>query len=173
MERIWKEIEGTAGRYSISNDGQVRANWSEVPQRHTKTRLRIEKQKLLKLPVHTAGYYRVALGRGNQKYVHRLVAAAFLDNPENLPQVDHIDGNRQNNHVSNLRWVSAKQNSTFGGERHSWENQKKATAARRIHIHRKEVYAELRKKGYSYRYIAWLFNTSHTSIMTTLKSQEE
>ena len=52
----------------------------------------------------------VSLGRGNKKYIHQLVAKAFIPNPENLTEVDHIDANGLNNHVENLRWVTHQGN---------------------------------------------------------------
>ena len=168
MNELWIDIAGTNGRYSVSNLGNVRANWSDVPQRNLKVRKRIDKQTPLKSWLHTTGYMRVALGRNNFFYVHRLVAQYFLPNPENLPQVDHIDGNRTNNLLNNLRWVSAKQNSRYGGERHNWDPQKSASLKRRIHDKKVEEYRALVEKGYSLRYIAWLFGTSHSSVKHAL-----
>ena len=52
---------------------------------------------------------------GKNKYIHRLVAETFIPNPDNLPIVDHIDGNKKNNHVSNLRWVTNFQNLKYYG----------------------------------------------------------
>lgn len=165
MEQIWKNIPDTQGRYSVSNDGLIRANWSCYPHRTLKIRVRCEKPKFLKLALHTTGYYRIKLTRaGKDLYVHRLVALAFIDNPNNLPCVDHIDGNRLNNHVTNLRWVTYKQNSILGGQRHNFENQKKATQNRAIHFHRQALYQSLRNEGYSFRHIARLFKTSHSAI---------
>jgi len=168
MTELWVDIAGTDGRYAVSNLGNVRANWSDVPQRNLKTRKRIEKQTLLKAWVHTTGYKRVGLGRNNQLYVHRLVAECFLPNPENLPQVDHIDGDRTNNTVTNLRWVSAKTNAHYGGERHGWNTQKVASIKRRIHDKKVAEYRALIEKGYSLRYVAWLFGTSHSSVKRAL-----
>lgn len=71
-------------------------------------------KKMLKLSLDKDGYYRVSLYTNNKKYnkpVHRLVALTFLENPDNLPIVDHIDKDRTNNCVNNLRWVDYKGNS--------------------------------------------------------------
>ena len=169
MIEIWTEIPNTEGRYSISNYGTVRSNWSDIPQRNLTHRKKIEKQKILKSWIHTNGYLRVSLGRGNTYYVHRLVAMCFLPNHGKLPQVDHIDGDRTNNSVLNLRWVSAGQNAKYGGNRHNWESQKIASAKRRIHEIRRQEYQSLIDQGYSLRRIAKLFGTSHSSISNAIK----
>jgi hypothetical protein len=170
MQETWAEVPGTEGRYSVSNLGAVRSNWSDIPQRNLTHRKRIEKMTQLRAWVHTTGYMRVSLGRGAHRYVHRLVAEAFLPNPESLPQVDHIDGNRHNNQVDNLRWVTAKQNSHAGGNRHQWEAQIIANAKRRIHDARRNEYQALIDQGYSLRQIAKLFGTSHSAISAVFRS---
>lgn len=94
---IWSFIEGT--HYEISTLGRVR---------------RIGKRNLTKGHLDKLGYVVVALPINNKRInfrVHRLVAQAFIPNTENKEQVDHIDGNRTNNHVENLRWVTAEENS--------------------------------------------------------------
>jgi DNA-directed RNA polymerase specialized sigma24 family protein len=168
MSEAWIEIPETEGRYSVSNYGNVRANWSDIPQRNLSHRKRIEAGRQMKAWVHTTGYLRVGLGRGNQKYVHRLVAFAFLPNPESLPQVDHKDGDRQNNHVDNLQWVSAKDNAKYGGERHDWKTQKLASAKRRVYDLRKKEFEALLSQGCSLRSIAKTFGTSHSTVRATL-----
>lgn len=95
---IWKTIEGTNGEYQVSDTGLVRT---------TKT------NRILRPAVSRHGYERVCLfkkDRERRYRVHRLVAIAFIPNPDNLPQVNHIDGNKRNNHVSNLEWVTSEQN---------------------------------------------------------------
>lgn len=116
MEEIWKEVEGYEN-YEVSNMGRVRSVDREIYQEGIG--LRKLKGRPVK-PWHNGyGYYKVCLGSyvspdGKRKhpteYVHRLVARAFIDNPNNLPVVDHIDFNRANNCVENLRWVSQRTN---------------------------------------------------------------
>lgn len=100
---IWKDIEGFNGKYQISNYGNVRSfsKWKNG--------------ELLKAGLTKTGYYYVNLVKGGRKEivnarVHRLVAIAFIDNPYNLPEVNHIDGNKRNNYVGNLEWVSRESN---------------------------------------------------------------
>ncbi len=171
MEEIWIEISETDGRYSVSNYGNIRANWSDVPRRNLTHRVRIEGVRQLKPSVHTTGYLRVALGRGVHRYVHRLVAATFHKNPDNLPQVDHIDGNRKNNAASNLRWVSVQDNALYGGERHKWGAQRLASARRRVHEIRREEFVALLAQGYSLRAIARAFGIAHATVSRTLSKE--
>lgn len=96
---IWKEIEGYEGLYAVSNKGRVKNLMSGKVLKHGST---------------PHGYAFVALckGDGSKKQVtlHRLVAQAFIENPENLPHINHIDEDKHNNDVSNLEWVTASQN---------------------------------------------------------------
>ena len=168
MQETWLDVSGTDGRYAVSSHGNVRSNWSDVPRRNLPHRIRIEKVTQLSAWLHTTGYMRVSLGRNNHRYVHRLVAEAFLPNPNAFPQVDHIDGDRKNNRLDNLRWVSVRQNAIFGGDRHLWEAQRIASAKRRIHDAKKQEYQALLEQGYSLRQIAKLFGTSHSAIKRAL-----
>ena len=168
MNELWIEIPDTGGRYSISSLGSVRSNWSDIPQRNLSHRVRVEGIKILKPWVHTTGYWRVGLGRNNQKYVHRLIAAAFVPNPENLPQVDHIDGNRLNLALENLQWVSRLQNVRLGAERHHWQTQKQASEKRRLFVENASEFAALHNAGHSLRWIAKKFGTDHKLVRSRI-----
>ena len=108
----YKLIEGFED-YMVSSDGKV---WS----------LKKGKKKELKPKTDSCGYLQVCLcsnGRQVQKLVHRLVAEAFIPNPDNLPQVNHKDEDKLNNSVENLEWCTAEYNSNFGTR-----NERMATA---------------------------------------------
>lgn len=111
MKEIWKNIEGYENRYEISNLGNIR-------NKQTK---HIFSQKINKY-----GYKIVRFRfRKQNKYfhelVHRLVAKAFISNPNNYPQVNHKDGNKQNNCIDNLEWCTAKQNSNHAIENNLYQ----------------------------------------------------
>lgn len=102
---IWKDIKGYEGLYQISNLGRVKSLERLIKCRKCDERIKVPS-------ITNRGYYRLPLCKyGKIKYyhIHRLVAEAFLPNEENKPTVDHIDRNRLNNNVSNLRWATYKE----------------------------------------------------------------
>lgn len=107
----FKPIEGYHHCYDVSNDGRVRSKSRSVTNKNGRNR-RI-RQRTLKPRDNGSGYKFVTLcknGKNTRFYVHRLVAEAFIANPNNYTQVNHKDGNPSNNHVDNLEWVSPSQN---------------------------------------------------------------
>lgn len=119
-EEIWKDIVGYENKYQVSNFGRVRSLKRETKNTGIfgKSEIVILKEKILKPRTSKSkglktGYYRVALQKNGivkNFCVHKLVAEAFIQNPENKSQVDHIDTDISNNKVENLRWCSQKEN---------------------------------------------------------------
>lgn len=104
---IWRDICGYEGIYQVSNFGRVKS-------------LHFDRERLLKLRQDYKGYVYVVLhkdGECKPCKVHRLVAETFILNSEGKPQVNHIDGNKSNNRVENLEWVTNSEN-----KKHSYEN---------------------------------------------------
>lgn len=105
-QEVWRPVKGYEDRYEVSSMGRVRS----LPNRERSTRNRIV---VLRPYVGDDGYPFVTIWRNGKKRkctIHRLVAGAFIPNPEDKPQVNHIDGNKDNNRVSNLEWVTAAEN---------------------------------------------------------------
>lgn len=114
MQEIWKDIVGYEGLYQVSNLGRVKSLDRYVG--HNKGGKRLYKGSIIKQGLCKQGYYIVQLCKNNKaktKRVNRLVAQAFLDNPNNLPQVNHIDKNKYNNKVENLEWITSKDNTRY------------------------------------------------------------
>lgn len=127
VTEVWKDIVGYGGVYQVSNFGNVRSVDREV---RCKNSLRQYKGKNLVSVMDNHGYMRVLLsvaGKRKIKQVHRLVAEAFLPNPENLPEVNHKDENPTNNHADNLEWCTKIYNLEYGtGRERSVQAHKKA-----------------------------------------------
>lgn len=114
---LWKEIEGFEGNYLVSNKGRIfrRARTYINPQG---VNCEVEAKELTPTK-NGRGYLHVKIrynGKRHTLLVHRLVASAFVPNPEDKPQVNHLDGDKTNNTVNNLIWVTARENII-----HAWE----------------------------------------------------
>lgn len=102
----WRDIAGYEGLYQVSNLGRIKSL-----KAHNKWG--IEREALLSPSIEKKGYKRFYLnknGKGKTVKLHRIVAFAFIPNPNDKPCVDHIDGNPSNNNASNLRWVTYWEN---------------------------------------------------------------
>ena len=105
-EEIWKDVPFDSN-YKVSNYGRLFSKRTN---------------KILKGELTEKGYIRVALTEHKRYLVHCIVARTFIPNPENKPQVNHIDSNRQNNNVKNLEWVTAKENIQHAVKNKRFEN---------------------------------------------------
>ena len=110
MEKLWKEIPDTDGKYLISTAGEVMAISRRVKFgnvfRCTKTNIRTARKK-------ENGYLELEI-LGKHHYIHRLVAEAFIPNPYNFPCINHKDENKENNNVENLEWCDYSYNTNYG-----------------------------------------------------------
>lgn len=128
---IWKDIDGYDGLYQISNLGNVRS-------------LKFGKIKLLKQINDKYGYKKVDLYKDRKTKtckIHRLVAQAFIPNPNNLPEVNHKDENKSNNCVDNLEWCDRKYNMNYGTA------QQRSSCKRINHPSRSKQVLQLTKSG--------------------------
>ena len=111
MEEIWKDIPDYNGRYQASNLGRIKRVKTIITTADGKKRSLPE--KIFKPYRREDGYYMTGLiknKKNNLAFIHILIAKTFLPNPDNLPQVNHKDGNKGNNNLDNLEWVTCSQN---------------------------------------------------------------
>ena len=162
---IWKSVKDYEGYYEVSNKGRIKS---------------LTSNKTLSPQNNGVGYLKVELWKdksGKKKYIHRLVAEAFLPNPLNRTEVNHKDSNPANNTIENLEWVSSSENTkhaVYKGALKAWGNKSKAVEAINIESgmvlrfatiseaeraigtrHITDVLKGKRKqcKGYTFRYI--------------------
>lgn len=112
-EEVWKDISGYEGLYQVSNLGRVKSLTREITNNGMSYLIN---GKILKENKLANGYLKVCLSaNGNSKlhYVHRLVAQAFIPNPNHYPMVNHKDEDKTNNLVENLEWCTAKYNNAY------------------------------------------------------------
>lgn len=137
----WKDVVGFEGIYQVSSTGIVRRTDNNYIKKPSESR---------------NGYMFVDLNHKEKRkhgYIHRLVAEAFIPNPNNLPAVNHKDENKTNNNVDNLEWCTYKYNNNYGGK---WLLKK--------HPERDTEIKTMRAQGYSIREIAAKYNLSHNTV---------
>lgn len=160
MNESWRDILGWEGYYQISNLGAVRSLDRWVSQ---KGKSRLYEGRELKQKTEKSGYKTVTFRTQFKKKtvkIHRLVAIAFIENPEGKPEVNHIDGVKENNHLVNLEWVTSSENKHHaiqkglkvnhkGRKAHAWKGEitvldKEGNVVDTIH-----QFNEIKEKGYT------------------------
>lgn len=164
---VWKDIKGFKGYYQVSNLGRVKSLDRRVT--YSDKKIHNLKGKVLKPMINMHGYEIVDLRKDKKRKtskIHRLVAIAFLDNPKNKPQVNHIDGIKLNNNSENLEWVTNTENikhaykngliNTAKGERHA---QSKLTKEQVLEI--RKIYS---KGGLTQKQVGEKFGIDQTHV---------
>lgn len=141
-EEIWKDIKEYEGLYQVSSKGRVKSLERDIIYKNGVKRHK--KEKILKAQLNQFGYLRVDLynkGKRNHLRIHRLVAEAFIPNPENKPEVNHKDEIKTNNCVENLEWMTRKENNNYG------THNERVTKALRNHVAFSKTVAQYTKDG--------------------------
>lgn len=111
MEEIWKPIKEYEDLYEVSNLGRIKSK--DRITRNGKSNYCIKKGKILKIGSNSLGYAIIGLWKDKKQrffQVHRIVAETFIKNSENKKEVNHKDGNKRNNNIENLEWVTRSEN---------------------------------------------------------------
>ena len=165
---IWKDCKGYEGLYQVSSLGRV---WS------------VRKQRIMKPILKKDGYLEITLtaknGRSVYERVHRLVALAFLENPNHFPVVNHKDGEKTHNEVGNLEWCSVKYNT-----KHAYDNnlgnfqenlQKSTEKAKEVNTNQYEIWkdGELIAICYGLKETAKVANCDEKTVRNCLKADRK
>jgi hypothetical protein len=166
---IFKDIKGYEGMYQISNLGNVKS--LSRPRSETQKNM-ITKDRILKSSISNRGYKRVILVKDKIKkslLVHRLIAIAFIPNPENKKDINHKDSDRLNNNIDNLEWCTPKENTAhmIDNGRMNWSNAargEKHGISKLTEDQVREIKTHLRDGNISQRQLARKYNIHNTAI---------
>lgn len=168
MEEIWKQIVGADETFQVSNIGNVKRNDSYYIQPLYDNMRVLLRGSIKRLFVDRQGYSTTALRINNKQktyFVHRLVAEAFIPNPDNKPFINHIDGNPSNNNVENLEWCTQKENIRHAVKIGRW-NAAKGEYAAKAKLTTKDVLQirTLRGMGLTLCAIAKKYNITNENV---------
>ena len=160
---MWKSIKGYKGIYEVSDSGKVKSLARTMKRKGSNGNSYTVKEKILK-PALCDGYCVVNLtnknGNKRTKKIHRLVAEAFIPNPNNLSDVDHIDNCKTNNKLSNLQWLSSGDNTRKSFDRYGSQHGRAKLDERKVIIIKYVLHHKLARQGV----LANLYNVSQSRI---------
>lgn len=136
MEEIWKDVPGYEGFYQASNLGRLRSVDREVTCMRGEGHITRYKGKILKVRLDKDGYEKAIFSKGGKHktpFVHRVIAATFIANPENYPVINHINEIKNDNRVDNLEWCSVRYNNVYN-DRAKKANVKNYKPVRATHL---------------------------------------
>lgn len=167
---IWKDIEGYEGLYQISSLGNVKSLSRML--KHNKGGVKVKRETILKHQL-TSGYPSVCLYNGNrvkQAHIHRLLAIAFIPNPDNKPEVNHINGIKKDFRIENLEWCTVSENIKHAwntGLSKAWNKGSGKRSSEEIRIKVKE----LRSKGITQYRIAEIVSINQSEVSRILNNK--
>lgn len=169
IEEIWLPLVGYEIYYEVSNLGRIRSFDREVNTKNNSTQIR--QGKVLKQYLTHNGYLRVVVTKGNKRKsnpVHRLIANTFIPNPENKPEINHKDGYKTNNVITNLEWVTRKENMIHA------VNTGLVIAPKAVRKLTPEIIKhakELREEGRSYKNIGLIYGVSKQTMNRAINNK--
>ena len=158
MNEIWKDIKEFEGLYQVSNLGRVKS----LNYNHT------GKEKIRNTYVDNNGYYKVGLWKNGKIYdkrIHRLMAETFIDNPNNLECINHINGIKTDNRVENLEWCTCKENTAHAIQ----TGLKKEYCTKKKPVYCPELNIDFKSMRDAARYFNCHFSTIHCILKGRMK----
>jgi len=165
MEEKWKDIPNYEGFYQVSGSGMVRS----LPRNGT-----VKEVREIKLNKKRCGYLYLTLHRLNRcktENVHRLVAKTFIPNPENKPEVNHKNGIKTDNQVSNLEWCTTSENNQHAYDNNLHSQGEKFYNAKLKETQVKEIRSKYIPKKYSTRKLAKEYGVCQATIFEIIKGK--
>lgn len=170
LNEEWRDVSGYEGMYQVSNLGRLKSLERYV--RHSANNISLKKEHIFNVGISNKSLIAILSKEGTSKgyLIYRLVAKAFIPNPENKPEVNHIDGNRMNNKVTNLEWATRSEN-----EKHAYDTGLYVSRKGENHpmskITRNDILKmyDLFNAGNSKKQIAEIFNISYSHVCRIFK----
>ena len=163
IEEIWKDVIGYEGLYKISNLGRAKRIYKNKPE------------KILKPIKGSYGYMHYSFCKNSKTQsfrIHRLVALYFIDNPSNYPEVNHIDGNKENYSIENLEWCTRSQNMKHGHSLGLIFTNKASEAVKIITEEKLIIIKKMKNLGFTLKEMSCISGVTISTIHSRLNSLE-